>query len=282
MGQVKISSAIYFALGTLGLAAAVLVPAIVYRSGSAALPAWTSAASPGPLSAAHGFLGSQCESCHTPGRGIEAASCLTCHATDAPLLAKQSTAFHATLQDCRGCHVEHQGTAARPTLMDHVVLARTGWQKAIDEKSPTGPKSDAAAMSELRHFLAGVAGGHPVGDTAALDCFGCHGNRNPHRDITSAGCCGPATGDVGSLFGRECADCHLTVTWKIAGFKHPSPRSEECAQCHQAPPSHNMGHFAMVSKSVAGQPSARVEQCQLCHQTDAWNDIKGVGWYKHH
>jgi hypothetical protein len=43
-----------------------------------------------------------------------------------------------------------------------------------------------------------------------------------------------------------------------------------------------MGHFEMVSKTVAGQPHTQVEQCYLCHQTDAWNDIKGVGWYKHH
>jgi hypothetical protein len=43
-----------------------------------------------------------------------------------------------------------------------------------------------------------------------------------------------------------------------------------------------MGHFEMVStKTVAGQPEACVEQL-LFHQTDAWNDIKGVGWYEHH
>jgi hypothetical protein len=33
---------------------------------------------------------------------------------------------------------------------------------------------------------------------------------------------------------------------------------------------------------VARKPHAKVEQCYLCHQTTAWNDIKGVGWYKHH
>jgi hypothetical protein len=56
----------------------------------------------------------------------------------------------------------------------------------------------------------------------------------------------------------------------------------DCAQCHQAPPSHYMEHFRMISVMVAGQPHARVEQCFLCHQTTAWNDIKNVGWYKHH
>jgi hypothetical protein len=43
-----------------------------------------------------------------------------------------------------------------------------------------------------------------------------------------------------------------------------------------------MGHFHMVSMKVAGKPHARVDQCYLCHETTAWNDIKGVGWYKHH
>ncbi|MBI3736827.1 hypothetical protein HY256_09975 [Candidatus Sumerlaeota bacterium] len=53
-------------------------------------------------------------------------------------------------------------------------------------------------------------------------------------------------------------------------------------QCHQAPPSHYMMHFEMVSMKVAGQEHAEVSQCYLCHQTTAWNDIRGVGWYKHH
>ncbi|WP_241527173.1 hypothetical protein [Sphingomonas turrisvirgatae] len=47
------------------------------------------------------------------------------------------------------------------------------------------------------------------------------------------------------------------------------------------PPSHNMMHFEMVSQRVAGK-RARVEQCYACHTTDAWNNIRGVGWYVHH
>ena len=34
--------------------------------------------------------------------------------------------------------------------------------------------------------------------------------------------------------------------------------------------------------SRTGQPHADVRQCFLCHQTTAWNDIKGLGRYKHH
>jgi hypothetical protein len=69
-----------------------------------------------------------------------------------------------------------------------------------------------------------------------------------------------------------------TEPWSIPGMAARA----ECAQCHQAPPSHYMGHFHMISMMIAHQEHAQVEQCYLCHQTDAWNDIRGVGWYKHH
>jgi hypothetical protein len=183
---------------------------------------------------------------------------VSCHAPNEPLLAKQSTAFHADIQECRGCHIEHQGRAMRPTRMDHAVLARVGWGKAGD-----GGGTSGATMSEVAHFLARVSGGHAVNDIAALDCNSCHQNRDPHR----------------GLFGRECAECHQIKSWKVVGFLHPSPRSQDCVQCHQAPPSHYMMHFHMLSMT-AGQMHAKVEQCFLCHQTDSWN--KGVGWSRHH
>ena len=43
-----------------------------------------------------------------------------------------------------------------------------------------------------------------------------------------------------------------------------------------------MMHFKMVSAKVACQPNALVNECYKCHQTTSWNDIKGVGFYKHH
>jgi len=213
---------------SMSLAAASLVT--VYRNGSGAMPRWTHFVRPGDLATKHAFLAERCEACHAPTKGVDSAACISCHATDAVTLARQSTAFHATIGSCVACHVEHEG-GVRPTRMDHNALRSVG-----------------------KH----------AGD--ALDCFGCHSNRSPHRD----------------LMGQDCAACHGETTWKIAGFKHPSSSSIECAQCHQAPPSHYMGHFHMISMMVAHQEHARVEQCYLCHQTDAWNDIRGVGWYKHH
>ena len=264
----KLAGALYLALGVLGLAAAVLVPVVIYRGGTLALPIWNALASPGPLSSAHAFLGAQCENCHTPDLGIKAASCITCHAPAPLLLEKQATVFHATLGECRGCHTEHQGDDRRPIKMDHSVLTAVGLRAAqADPASRQHLGTPAPAnQSVIRHFLASATGGGPAMDAQALDCASCHSFQDKHL----------------GFFGQQCADCHATDIWKIAGYLHPSPRSEDCNQCHKPPPSHLMMHFAMMDQGITGQRSATVEQCFACHKTDSFNDIRGVGWFKMH
>lgn len=215
---------------------------------------WQAMASPGELSNAHAFLSRKCAACHTPVSGVEAKSCIVCHANDQSLLQRQPTAFHAQIQRCSDCHIEHQGKATRITGMDHEALARIG--------SRNGAPSSQAAFSKLQ--LAAHAKVTRL--ETMLDCASCHSNQDVHR----------------SYFGTDCAQCHATAAWTIPEFQHPAPSSTQCAQCHQAPPSHYMEHFKMVSMTIAQQPHAQVNQCYLCHQTNGWNDIKGVGWYKHH
>jgi len=264
VAAVKWSSALYVALGTVGLAAVVLVPVSVSRSGTQALPAWAAASSPGQLSAGHAFLGAQCESCHTPNQGIRTENCVTCHIADAATLARQSATFHASVGECRGCHVEHQGLDARPIKMDHSVLTQVGVKAAHAGAIPGQPAADATVA--VRHFLAGLTGHGPATDAAALDCGSCHSFQDKHQ----------------GLFGQQCADCHAVETWKVAGYLHPSAKSQECNQCHQAPPSHYMMHFAMMDQGITGQKNARVEQCYACHLTNSFDELKGVGWVKMH
>jgi hypothetical protein len=145
--------------------------------------------------------------------------------------------------------------------MDHTAVTQAGLDKIAS--------GDEQAADRLRRWLAdGDTGPHTriSKQEAALDCAVCHGTKDKHQ----------------GLFGKDCAQCHGTDKWTIPEFRHPSSQSTECAQCHQAPPSHYMGHFKMVSQRVACQPHANVRQCFLCHQTTSWNDIKGIGWYKHH
>ncbi|RUL87037.1 cytochrome c3 family protein [Tautonia sociabilis] len=240
------------------------------RPGVLSAVAWQRMASPGALSRPHAFLEHNCAACHTPARGVEAANCIACHANNESLLGRQPTAFHADIGSCRECHLEHRGVARRPTDMDHAALAAIG----LRQPRATGRPGDEGApvREQLVAWLreAGDSGpaGHPeiAPREAILDCTSCHAHQDRHREF----------------FGRDCAQCHGTTAWAIAAFRHPSPQSRDCAQCHQAPPSHYMMHFQMVSASVAGHHEARVEQCYLCHQTTSWNDIKGVGYYKHH
>ena len=251
----------YTALIAIAVVGGITTVVALYHSGSSSVPGWQSFFQPGALSVKHAFLGDKCEACHTPIRGVEATACITCHFTAAADLGKQPTAFHANIQDCRGCHVEHQG-ATRPTKIDHAALLRIGSHLAVGTAGHPGVSRQM--VNDMAAFL-----GVRVSQSAeknGLGCASCHSNRDPHRE----------------LFGRDCAGCHDTATWRIAGFLHPSPTSRDCAQCHQAPPGHYMMHFEMVSKTVARQEHAQVNQCFLCHRTNSWNDIKGIGWYKHH
>ena len=246
------------------------------RSGALTAAAWQRMASPGPLSRRHAFLEHNCAACHTPVRGVEAANCIACHSSEQSLLQRQPTAFHADVGSCVECHVEHQGAHALVSQMDHAAFARLSLRdsrRAAETSTRQAVPADAgadriAAWIKDRHRGPSLSLGHPgvTAPEAALDCAACHSNQDRHQ----------------GFFGTNCVQCHGTTAWTIPQFRHPPPSSTDCAQCHQAPPSHYMMHFQMVSATVAGHHEARVEQCYVCHQTTSWNDIKGVGYYKHH
>lgn len=224
---------------------------------------WQRLASPGPLSKAHENL--ECGDCHTAVAGAERTRCVICHANNEEVLSRQPTSFHAHIGSCAECHVEHRGFDAELSEMSHCLLARLALRSL--EAGEAGLEGHSVAQSIDALVARGVAphvGIDPM--EAALDCMTCHSNEDPHF----------------GLFGQECQQCHLTTSWTLHEFKHPSPRSKDCNQCHQAPPSHYKMHFKMVSARVARKPHARVEDCYECHETTSWNDIVGVGWYKHH
>jgi hypothetical protein len=259
-----------------------LVIAAVATAASLAVAHYTPASSalkqfirPGPLSPGHAYLADRCESCHETNVGVTAAKCTFCHANDERLLGRQPTAFHASIRECGTCHVEHQGANIRPVAMDHLELAKIG-ARTLARASGTDPASAATLKSLVTWLRIRIPGQLDESSAReALNCTGCHATKDRHL----------------GLFGKDCAECHATTSWRIAEFRHPSPRSFDCAQCHQAPPSHYMMHFDMISKKVAGQEDAQVagccgstqvNQCYRCHQTTVWNDIRGVGYYKHH
>jgi len=233
---VTIRGVLYVAVATLVVGSAAVASMALYRGGSGNIPGWTKLVSPGPLSAKHAFLSGACESCHAPVNGVAGAACIACHAPAAADLAKQSTAFHAAAGgECSGCHREHAGDQ-RPIKMNHAALLQVA--TASSGAEAFGRTASDQLAADLWQFL-GVPGSEQR-ERTALDCANCHSNREPHRE----------------LFGRDCAACHGLLSWKIAGFLHPSSTSKECSQCHQAPPSHYMGHFLMMDRTITGQEHA--------------------------
>tara|TARA_R110002020_G_scaffold319161_6_gene535084 strand:- start:10432 stop:11241 length:810 start_codon:yes stop_codon:yes gene_type:complete len=223
------------------------------------------AVNPGSLSAAHAHLAKNCQLCHTPVIGVDTVKCILCHANEESILQRQPTAFHASVGTCKECHREHQGTNANLSQMDHALLTDIGMKQMRNAKP--GSEELAAYLRLSERLSTGVAPHSRIDlEEAVLDCSSCHSNDDPHQ----------------SLFGSDCATCHASDRWTISEYQHPSPKSNNCSQCHQAPPSHYMMHFKMISATVAGKPHAQVDQCHECHQTTSWNDIKRVGWYKHH
>jgi len=148
---------------------------------------------------------------------------------------------------CRGCHARNTELVERRATAFHAQAS--GCSTCHVEHQGRG-----ARISRMEHAIV-----HP-----SVACTACHFDRHQAR------------------LGTACATCHLSETWKVAGYRHPSPRSHVCFECHQPPPSHFMMHFEMMDRMVTGQRDATVDQCFRCHTTDHWNDIKGVGFYKHH
>jgi hypothetical protein len=219
---------------------------------------WRYLVNPSPLSQPHAFLETRCSACHTPTKGVEASNCIVCHANDESLLQRAPTAFHGNIGSCKECHTEHGGRIQHPIAMDHAALSRIGFRQLSDSADDEFNQSEDLA----RYLNASRASS----SQSRLNCAVCHGKEDPHS----------------AQFGSSCAACHGTERWSIAAFRHPSPRSRDCAQCHYGPPCHRTTHFREVCAQVADKPNAKVEECYSCHQSTAWNDIKGVGWYKSH
>lgn len=272
---------------------------------------WQESVSPGRLSQSHAFLEKNCAACHVPVKGIAPALCISCHADNKALLQRQPTAFHATIQRCIGCHTEHQATERMPTTMDHAMLvqaaqgeelaakqlnAKVGMadltaldittvnkflaeiplKRIVEQETPAGSVGQITPVCEKSgdckwsqgSVAVGLPAKHPMLtiNESNLSCVSCHATKDRHQ----------------GMLGTQCMTCHTTKQWTVAEFRHPSVRSTECAQCHKPPPSHNMMHFPMMSATIARQPTAKVNQCFMCHQSTSWNDIKGIGFIKHH
>jgi len=179
-------------------------------------------AAPGPLASSHASLSADCAACHTPLRGVEAGSCITCHALNGALVERQTTAFHANVGECAGCHIEHAGAAALLGPMDHQQFAGV-----VGRAAPTGA----------------------VPRAQDLDCMRCHERQDPHAELLGRDCASChvigswtiAAYRHPSAKSRDCAQCHAPppshymehfemVSARVARQEHANVT--ECYRCH--------------------------------------------------
>ena len=256
-----------------GIIAVIIAALVSHYYHSSELPDvnWEMTVIPGDLSEAHSFLEDDCQSCHTPITGVTRENCVVCHANDTQIIQRQPTLFHVDIAECNSCHMEHQGKAARISKMDHEALSDIGLRMLPEDNTPFDQgtavqKLFKEMLTDNRKVDPLLINSHVSTKEALLNCATCHANDDRHF----------------GLFSDDCVQCHNTEQWSLSSFVHPSNKSNDCNQCHEAPPSHYMKHFRKISAKVAGEHKAPVEECFACHQNTSWNDIKKAGWYKHH
>jgi hypothetical protein len=230
--------------------------------------------SPGPLSRAHGKLegSTRCLDCHDREKGVAAAKCLGCHE---PLQARISAGkgLHSRpeYQDCKTCHVEHQGVE-----YDLVWWGKAG-RKAFDHAQTGHPLAgkhrplSCEQCHKTRSYLGNVA-----------DCASCH--KDEHR---------------GQFAGRACSSCHTEEAWKPArGFDHARTSwpltgrhaPVACEKCHTTRRPDPAGATATyrVFRAVAGKDCASCHDdahkgrlgtgCATCHTTAGWRGSAPKGF----
>jgi hypothetical protein len=159
----------------------------------------------GELSAAHAAIETQCEACHTPFRGVQDASCRSCH----PEIGGDSPSIiHRRVKgNCTSCHFEHRSRAYPLRLADVDVFDH-----------------ELSGFSLTKHHRGvGCLTCHKAARPfyeVPKQCEDCHPNWNPanfdHARITGIPLIRHA--------GLSCADCH-------PGKNYTAPA--KCNACHE-------------------------------------------------
>ena len=214
---------------------------------------------PGPLSAAHQRLESNCESCHSSFRKeAQDTRCTACHKGIAADIAGGSH-YHgkftpARTGSCKSCHSEHKG---RGTGL--IRFSRIGFNHAFSDFPLLGAHArvDCAGCHGKTHNYRGTA----------HDCAACHAAKDPHR---------------GQL-GRACQTCHTPAAWKpvTGGFNHAATgfaltgahRATTCMGCHAGQRWKGLPTSCVSchAKDDAHKGS-RGTQCAQCHTTTGWKE----------
>ena len=217
--------------------------------------------SPGPLSPGHARLETRCNACHQSfRRTTQPAQCLTCHTGIARDRATH-TRFHGSLpqaraDQCRACHVEHQGTTHPLAQLD---------AKTFDHEA---------------HSIYHLTGAH-----RRTRCAACHVGMTRYRETPQACASCHQRADIhrGRL-GPQCQSCHTTARWRdVMPFDHDhtrypltgAHRTTACLGCHVGEQWRGVAtdcQSCHVKQDV--HRGADGPQCAQCHLTTNWRTIR--------
>jgi hypothetical protein len=215
-----------------------------------------SAIMPGKVIAGHAKYEQDCGECHVRfDRAAQPRLCLDCH-KDVAVDVRTASGYHGRLKDreCRTCHTDHRGRAARIVV--------------LDEKAFEHGQTDFA----LRERHRGVA------------CAECHRPRAKHRDAPSecVGCHRAKDTHRGNL-GPRCDDCHDAKDWRHTRFDHATTRfplarrhaDVKCANCHSDP--RGEPRYAATPRECVGchrgddaHKGLFGPKCESCHHEGRW------------
>jgi hypothetical protein len=218
-----------------------------------------SAVMPGPVIAGHADLEQSCDKCHVRfDRAAQKRLCLDCHKPVNADVAGR-TGYHgrskARSADCRSCHTEHKGRAARIVALDEKTFDHAETDFRLRGKHETVPCKQC--------HRAGV-----VHRKAPLDCNACHRDddmKKGHKE----------------QFGARCDKCHDEKAWKPALFNHDRDtryrlvdrhRDAKCGDCHRGPLFREATPTRCVACHRNDDPhkNSLGDKCDKCHSVKGW------------
>lgn len=236
-----------------------------------------------PLTGAH--VGVECAECHGEGEdhtlaGLEAGSCMDCHADDEP--HKEAMAA----ETCASCHdtqewvlisYDHAAEADWPLVGKHEPvkcmechedpsfhLESAACEQCHADDEPPNHYEGSCDECHLSHgWLPASLGGNDHASTgfplrgahSELDCMSCHWDASVGPFCVD---CHATDDPHRNLLGDRCEDCHNETDWYRTRFRHETTgyplrgvhRLAACNDCH--------------ATGYAGTPS----ECRRCHESE--------------
>jgi hypothetical protein len=220
-----------------------------------------SAVMPGPVIAGHADVEQSCDKCHVRfDRTAQKRLCLDCHK---PVAAdvRAGTGYHGRSQarerDCRSCHTEHKGRAARIVTLDEKAFdhAQTEFGLRGKHKPPACRECHRTGIAYRK---------------APLDCRSCHREddlKKGHKE----------------QFGERCGKCHDERGWKPPLFSHDRDtryplrdrhREAKCGDCHRTPlfREPTPTRCAACHRADDAHKNSLGDKCDKCHSAKGWKE----------